>query len=156
MTQMSGGVAFLGFDSLPPSVAHALYAGAAGRRAAAGELRHMRLKQALASRRRNEYSPQVQPMILTPSHSSFPSGHATETFMSAIVLWKLLQAAGGTARLLHSSPTPRRRGYAVHAAGLSRRVNRTIAGVHFPIDSAAGAVLGLTLGPTSSRAARLR
>ena len=25
-------------------------------------------------------------------------------------------------------------------------VNRTIAGVHFPIDSAAGAVLGLTLG----------
>ena len=54
----------------------------------------MRLKQALASRRPNEYSPQVQPMILTPSHGSFPSGHATETFVSAIVLRRLLQASG--------------------------------------------------------------
>jgi hypothetical protein len=108
---------------------------------------HMRLKQALASRRPNEYSPQVQPMILTPSHSSYPSGHATESFLSAIVLWKLLKAAGGTAPGNNTKPYTQT-SWLDQIMRLANRiaVNRTIAGVHFPIDSAAGAVLGLTLG----------
>ena len=51
----------------------------------------MRLKQALSCRRPIEYSPQVQPMILTPGHGTLPMGHAAETFMAAFVLWNLLR-----------------------------------------------------------------
>jgi len=99
-----------------------------------------RLKHALACRRPNEYSPQIQPMILTPEHGSFPSGHATETFAMAIVLIELLRA----------SPVSvyQQKIYAVQFLRLAARVaiNRQVAGVHFPVDSAAGAFLGLTLG----------
>jgi membrane-associated phospholipid phosphatase len=100
----------------------------------------MRMKHALACRRPHEFSPQIQPMIQTPSHGTLPSGHSTETFASALVLWNLLKASG-------IKP------YAEAAWGeelmrLAARVaiNRTVAGVHFPVDSAAGCVLGLTLG----------
>ena len=54
----------------------------------------MRFKHALACRRPNEYSPQVQPMILTPGHGTLPMGHATETFIMAFVLWQLLTRSG--------------------------------------------------------------
>jgi hypothetical protein len=79
-------------------------------------------------------------MILTPSHGSLPSGHSTETFASALVLWNLLKASG-------IKPY----GEATWGEELMRlaarvAINRTVAGVHFPVDSAAGCVLGLTLG----------
>ncbi len=89
-------------------------------------------------------------MILTPGHSSFPSGHATETFITAVVLLKLLSAAAAAAA---AAATPFTLPYADLKWGaqfmrLASRVaiNRTIAGVHFPVDTAAGALLGLTLG----------
>ena len=93
----------------------------------------MRIKHALACRRPNELSPQVQPIILTPGHGTFPSGHSTENHMIARILWELLgrgpvlgeQLMRGAARIA---------------------VNRTVAGVHFPIDTAAGQMLGLALG----------
>jgi hypothetical protein len=44
----------------------------------------MRVKHALAGRRAIEYSPQTQPMILTPAHGAIPSGHATESFAMAV------------------------------------------------------------------------
>jgi membrane-associated phospholipid phosphatase len=100
----------------------------------------MRLKHALACRRPHEFSAQIQPMILTPSHGTLPSGHATETFASAFMLWNLLKASGlkpyGDAA------------WGEELMRLAARVaiNRTVAGVHFPVDSAAGCVLGLTLG----------
>jgi membrane-associated phospholipid phosphatase len=100
----------------------------------------MRLKHAFACRRPVEYSPQVQPMILTPSHGTFPSGHATEAFVVAIVLASLLRYSSGS---VYGSSSWR-----TQLVRLAARVaiNRTIAGLHFPIDSAAGAVLGMTLG----------
>jgi membrane-associated phospholipid phosphatase len=101
----------------------------------------MRFKHGLACRRAVEFSPQVQPMIATPGHASLPSGHATEAFTASTVLWLLFR---------RPSPLP------VYGADLwgeelmrlaSRiAINRTIAGMHFPIDSVAGAFLGLTLG----------
>ncbi len=100
----------------------------------------MRFKHVLACRRPLEYSPQVQPMIPTPAHSAFPSGHSTESFTAALVLWMLLRDAGiapyrdvmwGDQFMLQASRIA---------------VNRTVAGLHFPIDSAAGCMLGLTLG----------
>ena len=40
----------------------------------------MRFKHALACWRPVEYNAQVQPMITTPGHGSFPSGHATQVY----------------------------------------------------------------------------
>jgi membrane-associated phospholipid phosphatase len=102
----------------------------------------MRFKHALACRRPNEYSPQVQPMILTPSHGTLPMCHATEAFITAFVLWNVLYYSG-------IEPY---RGDAVNWGTQLMRlaarvaVNRIVAGVHFPVDAAAGMVLGLTLG----------
>ncbi|TMV03375.1 phosphatase PAP2 family protein [Ruegeria sediminis] len=100
----------------------------------------MRLKYALGCKRPIEYSPQIQPMIWTPSHGTLPSGHATEAFTMARVLWLLLRA---------NAVKPYSKG--IWGEMLMRQaariaINRTVAGVHFPVDSAAGAVLGLTLG----------
>ncbi|MEK6244260.1 MAG: phosphatase PAP2 family protein [Pseudomonadota bacterium] len=98
----------------------------------------MRFKHALACRRPLEYSPQVQPMILTPGHGTLPSGHATEAHIVAYVLWRLLRRA---------EPTKNRRWCDQLMRQAARiAINRTVAGVHFPVDSAAGQLLGLTLG----------
>jgi len=101
----------------------------------------MRLKHALACRRPIEFWPQVQPMILTPAHGSLPSGHATEAFISAITLWNLLSAASATNPYGDKELCRQLMRQAARVA-----INRTVAGVHFPIDSAAGALLGMTLG----------
>jgi membrane-associated phospholipid phosphatase len=148
MTQMGGAAAFLSSIAfLSPSRTPFTYEliAAAVRLANFAE---MRFKHCLACRRPHEYSPQIQPMILTPGHSSFPSGHATETFISALVLLRLLRAAAA-AIVAAGGQTP----YADPLWGtqlmrLASRVavNRTVAGVHFPVDSAAGALLGITLG----------
>ena len=98
---------------------------------------HMRVKHALACRRPIEYSAQVQPMILTPAHGALPSGHATETFAAAFVLWKLLGKTGDDEK---------RWGKQLMRLAARVAINRTVAGVHFPVDSAAGAILGITLG----------
>jgi hypothetical protein len=97
----------------------------------------MRFKHALACRRPIEYSPQIQPMILTPGHGSLPSGHATEAFIVALVLWELSRGAVG----MSTAWLEQLMRQAARVA-----INRTIAGVHFPVDSAAGQLLGLTLG----------
>jgi len=97
-----------------------------------------RFKHALACRRPMEYSPQIQPMILVPGHSSLPSGHSTEAHTAAYVLWKLLKTAQAGSVALWAEQLMRQ------AARVA--INRTIAGLHFPIDSAAGQLLGLTLG----------
>jgi len=156
-TQLNGGIAFLtSIPFLQPARTPWTYEllGAALRLA---NFTEMRFKQALACRRPMEFSPQVQPIILTPSHGSLPSGHATETFISAYVLWMLLRAS---APLPSTSATPTTPppaspldpygdvSWGTELMRLASRVamNRTVAGVHFTVDSAAGAFLGLTLG----------
>jgi hypothetical protein len=81
-------------------------------------------------------------MILTPGHGSLPSGHSTEAHTGAYVLWNLLKAA---------QPAPNPPPNPLWSEELMRQaarvaINRTIAGLHFPVDSAAGQTLGLTLG----------
>jgi hypothetical protein len=88
-------------------------------------------------------------MILTPTHASYPSGHSTEGFICAIVLGMLLNEIGSTPSVAFSpNPQyldPRWREQLLRLAARIA-INRTVAGVHFPVDSAAGAVLGMTLG----------
>jgi membrane-associated phospholipid phosphatase len=148
-TQMNGAVAYLtAIPFLQPARTPYTYELLAAALRLAN-FTEMRFKQALACRRPMEFSPQVQPMILTPSHGSLPSGHATETFISAFVLWMLLRAS---APKYPPGPAPLDPygdvSWGTQLMRLAARVamNRTVAGVHFPVDSAAGAFLGLTLG----------
>jgi hypothetical protein len=99
----------------------------------------MRLKHAFACRRPHEYSPQIQPMIACPLHTSWPSGHATEGYLFARILLELLKDTKGDGSLMHLWANQLMR----QASRIA--VNRTVAGLHFPVDSAAGALLGLTL-----------
>ena len=94
----------------------------------------VRFKHTLACRRPVEYSSQIQPVIPTPGHGALPAGHAAEAFAMAIVL---IAITGGKVPQLPSQ-----------AIALAHRVaqNRVVAGVHFPVDLIAGAILGLVLG----------
>jgi hypothetical protein len=99
----------------------------------------MFFKYALSAKRPIELSPQVQPMIATPTHGALPSGHATEAFLMARLLLKIQKASGAEQ---YKDPA-----WAEMLMRQASRVaiNRTVAGVHYPADSAAGAILGLTL-----------
>ena len=98
----------------------------------------MRFKHVFAAPRPIDCSPQIQPIIPTPLHSAFPSGHATEIFIMARVLSELL-AAGGS----NFDPSWKEQ---IMLVANRIAVNRTVAGVHFPVDSMAGCILGLSLG----------
>jgi membrane-associated phospholipid phosphatase len=95
----------------------------------------MRFKHALACWRPVDLSAQVQPIITTPGHGSLPSGHATQAYAVAQVLSSLRGFTAGSPR--HEQ-----------LQRLSARIatNRVIAGVHFPVDSLAGRLLGQALG----------
>ena len=97
----------------------------------------MRVKHELACWRPVEYSPLVQPMITTPGHGSLPSGHATQAYMLAHVLQTLLGLEGQP----HHATVRQLQRQAARIA-----TNRVIAGVHFPVDSIAGRLLGVALG----------
>ena len=98
----------------------------------------MRFKHALACWRPVEYNAEVQPMITTPGHGTFPMGHGTNAYAVAYVL----------RRLLDLDADPR---YGTVIEQLDRQAarittNRVVAGVHFPVDSMAGRMLGVALG----------
>jgi hypothetical protein len=97
----------------------------------------MRFKHSFACQRPVEVSPQVQPMIPTPGHSTWPSGHATEAFTTATFLQALLQAALGAGNVYQEQ---------LQRQAARIAVNRTVAGLHYPVDSAAGRLLGTGLG----------
>ncbi|MDO5703893.1 MAG: phosphatase PAP2 family protein [Paracoccus sp. (in: a-proteobacteria)] len=94
----------------------------------------MRIKLALGCPRPDQFSSRIQPLVDMPAHGAFPSGHATQSFLLAGLL-TLLNDPG--ARLNADSQMFRM------ASRIA--VNRTVAGVHYPADSAAGAMLGVAL-----------
>ena len=102
----------------------------------------MRFKHIFASLRPVAMSPQIQPMIETPGHGSWPSGHATESFAMAVFIEKLLDAASPP-DATPSNGTASREQLQRLAARIA--TNRVVAGVHFPVDSAAGRLLGTAL-----------
>ena len=92
------------------------------------------LKHRAFSPRPIDFDPRVCPVIQTPDHSTYPSGHSMEAFALATVLHRLM--TGG-------APDPEA---ALFRIAHRIAVNRTVAGVHFPVDSAAGAVAGCMIG----------
>jgi membrane-associated phospholipid phosphatase len=101
----------------------------------------MRFKHIFASPRPVEFSPQIQPLIPTPGHGSWPSGHATEAFLVATVLEALLNAATPKGKPPNGSASQEQ----LQRLAARIAVNRTVAGLHFPVDSAAGRLLGTAL-----------
>jgi len=98
-----------------------------------------RIKHALACPRPVEYSPLVQPIVMTPGFATFPMGHATEAYMFSAMMKNILGRVSNS--------------LALKATGeqldlVARRIsdNRVIAGLHFPIDAPAGFVLADALG----------
>jgi membrane-associated phospholipid phosphatase len=94
--------------------------------------------------RPNYLASQVQPIIQTPDHSTYPSGHAMESFALATVIHMLMTP--------DQEDKKRTAQWGIENAALPFRLaarisaNRTIAGVHYPVDSLVGAQLGCFLG----------
>ena len=98
----------------------------------------MQVKHYCWSPRPIDLAKQVQPIIQTPDHSTFPSGHATEAYAMATVLHRLEeQESPGDG--IEKRAMPFRVAHRI-------AVNRCVAGVHYPVDSAAGAILGCAIG----------
>ncbi|GGF62170.1 hypothetical protein GCM10011402_12730 [Paracoccus acridae] len=95
----------------------------------------MRVKLALGCPRPNQFSNRIQPIIPEPAHPALPSGHATQIFTLATMLALLENPAAGV-----------KADSQIYRLACRIAINRTVAGVHFPADSAAGAVLGIQLG----------
>jgi hypothetical protein len=94
----------------------------------------MRFKQVMGVRRPQDLSVQVQPIITTPGHGTFPMGHATQAYAVAEILRLML---GLDPQDMLSRQLQRQ----AHRIAF----NRIVAGVHFPVDLAAGMLLGQSL-----------
>jgi hypothetical protein len=93
-----------------------------------------KFKQMLACPRPVEYSPHVQPMLLTPAYATYPAGHTVEAYFFSRVMRALLgQVAGSQVQLQ------------LDALALRISEHRVIAGLHFPVDLAAGYALAVPL-----------
>jgi len=97
----------------------------------------MVVKHHLACRRPDRVSGLDLPIIQTPGHGSFPSAHATEAFAVSELLRGLLP------HIPHHYPDREKRCLLLDKQAERIAVNRTVAGVHFPIDSWAGSSLGI-------------
>jgi hypothetical protein len=78
-------------------------------------------------------------MLTTPGHGTFPMGHATQAYAVAHVLKSLLKL--NPAKPVHARVIEQLERQAARIT-----TNRVIAGVHFPVDSMAGRMLGVALG----------
>jgi hypothetical protein len=94
----------------------------------------MLLKHNVGARRPVELSSLVHPVIATPGHGSLPSGHATLAAFNTELLRLMLYGSGQPHRVAALDRVARRIAF-----------NRVVAGVHFPVDSQAGYVLGRQL-----------
>jgi membrane-associated phospholipid phosphatase len=94
-------------------------------------------KHTLGCPRPAAYSPSVQPVINPRRFGCFPSGHCLEAFMVARLLQLLTGQRGDQPEGDLEKQLQR----------LAMRIsdNRVIGGVHFPIDSVAGRMMGETL-----------
>jgi membrane-associated phospholipid phosphatase len=92
----------------------------------------MRIKQMLACPRPHQIRPSLFPMIEVPSHGSLPSGHAGESHLVAALL----------CHLMHRARLPDLQSQVLIRMALRIAENRVVAGVHYPVDSLAGRLLG--------------
>lgn len=96
--------------------------------------------------RPEEYSARIQPPIEAPAFFAYPSGHATGAFSAARLLDTLLSPGSG-ADLPLRDPAEQLDETRAQLYRQAERIatNRVVAGIHYPVDSAAGCALGLSL-----------
>ena len=99
-------------------------------------------KHYLTVRRPDQLDGRLMPMIQTPGHGSFPSGHATQAMAIATVLAALVDAVP------QHFPDAEARKKLLFKQAERIAQNRTVAGVHYPVDSIAGAYLGREVART--------
>lgn len=87
------------------------------------------VKEAVGRPRPPERLAGIEPLVSVPASPSFPSGHAASSFAAALVLSR------AAPRL-----TP-----ALFALAAAVAFSRIYAGVHYPLDALAGALLGLVV-----------
>jgi len=99
------------------------------------QMLQQRAKQLLACARPHTLQPALMPIVEVPEHGSLPSGHAGESRLVAELLSQWL--AGDDRNAPQARMLDR----------LATRIahNRVVAGVHFPVDSVAGDLLGRCL-----------
>ena len=102
-----------------------------------GALAAMHFKQKYNRPRPSQYRPALLPPIPIPGHASYPSGHATQAHLMALLLGEALSALG----------SPHQAALQTTLGALARRIarNREIAGLHFPSDSAGGQQLAASI-----------
>lgn len=106
-----------------------------------------RFKHELNCPRPCSFSPRVQPMLPEPGYSAMPSGHATQSHLVAGILSQLIVPAPYGDATRQARQTAWKEEAVNQLERLAERVatNRVVAGIHFPIDSVAGRLLGMTL-----------
>ena len=101
-----------------------------------GQFVAMAYKRKEARARPSHLCPALRPPVGVPAHPSFPSGHALQAFLTARCLQACLDAS------VRFSPAEKE-DMAAALMALARRiaVNREIAGLHYPSDTAGGECL---------------
>lgn len=103
-----------------------------------------RVKLGLGCPRPELFTPLIQPVIQTPNHDAFPSGHSTQSHMVAALLTSL-RFPQFEADPLPLTASPDERVLQLYRVAARIAINRTVAGVHYPSDSASGAMIGISL-----------
>jgi membrane-associated phospholipid phosphatase len=113
-----------------------------------GEFQVMHYKARFNRPRPSTLSPALMPPIEVPGHAAFPSGHATQSHLTALCLAAVMPAAANQAvdsnNAVILDPVT---GLPDPAVGPLQRVaerisrNREVLGLHYPSDSAAGKLL---------------
>jgi membrane-associated phospholipid phosphatase len=98
---------------------------------------HSQVKHHLSTPRPVDVFPEASPIIQTPQHSSLPSGHTVEASAMAYVLSRLADKTDKTALSTDNL---------VLRMAARIAINRHVAGVHFPFESMAGFLLGISIG----------
>jgi membrane-associated phospholipid phosphatase len=99
--------------------------------------------------RPHEMSPRIQPIIATPGWSTYPSGHATASYLVAELLEKLVMDGmpANAAKRKKLEAWVNNAKLRKMLADLAERIadNRVVAGIHFPIDNKGGKDLATLL-----------
>jgi len=98
-----------------------------------GQFQAMHYKNEFNRPRPSQLSPALMPPIAVPGHASYPSGHATEAYLMAKCLEKVMPIAASTPVDPNDPETTALQRMAQRIAR-----NREVLGVHYPSDSAAG------------------
>ena len=110
-----------------------------------GQFQVMHYKKHFNRSRPSQYSPHLLTPIDVPGHAAYPSGHATESFLIALCLERVMPPAASTPVGFAPAPPPPPLPGISPLQQMAMRIarNREVIGLHFPSDSKAGRLLAI-------------